>query len=76
MKLKKGVKARKEGEQMVLVVAPQSSKSTETLRAEQVNGHAHKTYHIAGKTIQTKGENDKMERRSLPFARKMKRLFV
>lgn len=63
MKLKKGVKARKEGEQMVLVVAPQSSKSTETLRAEQVNGHAHKTYHIAGKTIQTKGENDKMERR-------------
>ena len=63
MKLKKGVTARKEGEQMVLVVAPQSSKSTEALRAEHVNGHARKTYHIAGKTTQTKGENDKMERR-------------
>ena len=33
MKLKKGVTARKEGEQMVLAGAPQSSKSTEALRA-------------------------------------------
>ncbi|MBS5733199.1 MAG: PqqD family protein [Clostridiales bacterium] len=66
MKLKKGVTARKEGEQMVLVVAPQSSKSTEALRAEHVNGHARKmTYHIAGETTQTKGESDKMERRFL-----------
>lgn len=61
MKLKKGVMARKEGEQMVLVVAPQSSKSTEALRAERVNEHARKTYHIAGETTQTMGETDKME---------------